>query len=289
MLDLNNPQPGIYFDVSDIDYHKSNAISKSTLDLVDKSAALAKWQQSAPVDDENSDSLDFGKAFHCALLEPERYAKEYITEPKLDRRTKEGKAKAAEFAESAKGKVIVTHDEARKIKLMVGSVMAHPDAAAILGLDGGVTEASIFWKDPETGLMCRIRPDWMNEQHNIILDVKTCGDIEGSFKSFIGSVSEYGYHKQDSYYTDGYEAHFGKKPLFVFLVVSTSIECGRYPVRVFMLDEQDKHDGRSEYRLSLNKYAHHLKSGNWHEIETIERPAWARKKTEQKLSLAEVA
>ncbi|MER2492348.1 PD-(D/E)XK nuclease-like domain-containing protein [Catenovulum sediminis] len=286
-LDLNNPQPGIYYGVSDIDYHKSKAVSKSTLDLVDKSAALAKWQQGAPVDDENSDSLDFGKAFHCALLEPERYAQEYITEPKLDRRTKEGKSKAAEFAEKAKGKIIVSHDDSRKINLMLGSVKAHPDAAAILNLEGGVCEASIFWRDPETGLMCRIRPDWMNKPHKIILDVKTCGDIEGSFKSFVGSISDYGYHKQDAYYTDGFEAHYGCKPLFVFLVVSTSLECGRYPVRVFMLDEEDREDGRAEYRLSLNKYAECLKSENWHEIETIQRTNRDRQKTAQKL--AEVA
>lgn len=285
-FNISNPQPGIYFGVSDDDYHASKAISKSTLDLVDKSAALAIWQKNAPVDEENADALDFGKAFHCALLEPERYEQEYVTEPKLDRRTKEGKAKAAEFAEQAKGKVIVTHDEARKIKLMVGSVMAHPDASAILGL-GGVAEASIFWKDAETGEMCKIRPDWHNSDNHIILDVKTCGDIEGSFKSFAGSIDEYNYHKQDAYYTHGYEQHYGVKPMFVFLVVSTSLECGRYPVRVFMLDEIDKQDGAAEFRISLNKYAERLQQNDWHEIETISRPPYARKRSE--LKLAEVA
>ena len=70
--------------------------------------------------------------------------------------------------------------------------------------------------------------------------MKTTADIQ-RFKT---AYYDYRYHVQDAFYSDGYEAQFGVQPTFVFLVASTTIECGRYPVEIFMMGEEAK-TGRS--------------------------------------------
>ncbi len=65
-------KPGIYFDISNEDYHAGDGVSKSQLDMVAKNPALLKWVQAAPEDEEKKSALDMGTALHCLLLEPRR-------------------------------------------------------------------------------------------------------------------------------------------------------------------------------------------------------------------------
>ncbi|EFF0697944.1 TPA: exodeoxyribonuclease VIII, partial [Escherichia coli] len=85
-------KPGIYFDISNEDYHAGDGVSKSQLDMVAKNPALLKWVQAAPEDEEKKSALDMGTALHCLLLEPGEFDKRFIVSPKFDRRTKQGKA-----------------------------------------------------------------------------------------------------------------------------------------------------------------------------------------------------
>ena len=80
--------PGIYFDISNEDYHAGDGVSKSQLDMVAKNPALLKWVQAAPEDEEKKSALDMGTALHCLLLEPGEFDKRFIVSPKFDRRNK---------------------------------------------------------------------------------------------------------------------------------------------------------------------------------------------------------
>jgi exodeoxyribonuclease VIII len=84
-------KPGIYFDISNEDYHAGDGVSKSQLDMVALSPALLQWQKSAPVDTEKLKALDMGTALHCLLLEPEEFDKRFIVAPQFNRRTNQGK------------------------------------------------------------------------------------------------------------------------------------------------------------------------------------------------------
>ncbi|HCT7328987.1 TPA: PD-(D/E)XK nuclease-like domain-containing protein [Proteus mirabilis] len=266
-------KPGIYYDISNEDYHHGLGISKSQLDLISEMPAEYIWSKEAPVDEEKIKALDFGTAIHCLLLEPDEYSKRYKIGPDVNRRTNAGKQEEKEFLEMCgkEGITPITHDDNRKLMLMRDSAIAHPIARWCLEANG-VAESSIYWNDEDTDILCRCRPDKLIQEHHWIVDVKSSADIQ----RFDRSMYEYRYHVQDSFYSDGYKSLTGESPVFVFLVVSTTIDCGRYPVRVFNLDQQAKDIGRTTYKQNLRTYAECLKTDEWAGIRTLSLPYWAK-------------
>ena len=266
--------PGYYRDLSNEAYHKGPGISKSQLDLIHKSPALFQWSKAAPEDDEKKSALNVGDAVHAILLEPHRFGDEYVIAPEFDRRTKAGKQQYEEFEASITSQTVLTADEGRKVQLIRESVMAHPHARWLVEAEGDA-EASIYWNERSTGLLARCRPDKTIPSLGWIADIKTTADMD----KFARSVYDYRYHVQDPFYCDGYAAHFGEQPAaFVFLVVSTSIECGKYPVRIFTLDLEAKSIGRETYLQDMAVYADCIRTGEWSGLETLSLPYWAKER-----------
>lgn len=273
-LDLAVIAPGIYHDLSNEQYHSGPGVSKSQLDDVAESPATYIWRKNAPVDTEKLQALDMGTALHCLLLEPDEFDSRFIKAPDFNRRTKDGKAEEAEFLKNCAdtGKTVIDHEDHRKLMLMRESVMAHPDARWLLE-QAGHSESSIYWIDEETGELCRCRPDRQLDNYPIILDVKKVDDMS----RFERHVEEFRYHVQNAMYSDGFAHHFGDRPDFLFLAVSSSIECGRYPVRVRPLEPDWITAGQDLYRRDLNTFHQCRINNDWHDLKPAIRPAWARR------------
>lgn len=312
--ELGPDRPGHYLHLSNAAYHAGPGVSKSQLDHLHNAPALLEWSRKAPRDEEAKAAVDLGDAFHAMALEPDRFDDEFVgdfkppagaisstdelkmamdergipylskdTKPALVRKLLDMDPDAPvtdrlreEWAEGVNGRAVLTAEEFRKVQLMRDSAMAHPFARLLLEAEGDV-EASTYWIDPATGVLCRCRKDKLVRLPNgrrIILDVKTTGDIE----KFSASIEDYRYHVQDAFYSEGYDRHFGAPADgFVFLVVSTKRDAGRYPVRCFSLDAEDKLAGRNDFRKDLDTYAECLETGHWPGVETISRPMWARR------------
>lgn len=316
MLTKSPTKPGHYLDLPNDLYHAGPGVSKSKLDLVAMAPALLEWSRNAPRDEDAKAAVDLGDALHAITLEPDRFDREYVadfrappgtissideikmamdrasppieylskdTRPALVRKLLEGYPDAPladrlrdEWARETIGKTILSHEEHRKLRLMHASAMAHPDARALLQAPG-VVESSIYWKDPETGLLCRCRPDKLLAigGRRIAVDVKSTADMD----RFAASIEDYRYHVQDAHYRNGFEAHFGQPPDgFVFLAVSTQRDAGRYPVRCFQLEPEDRAQGQHDLAHDLAVYAECQRTGIWSGIETIRRPEWARRR-----------
>lgn len=272
MTDLSIP--GIHYGLSNAEYHRSPGISNSGLGLINESPANFIWNRDAPVDEEKTKALDMGTALHCILLEPDEFKDRFIIAPEFNRRTTAGKAEEQAFLSESSdlGKTIMTTEEGRKLNLMRESALAHPDARWLLEADGHA-EASIYWNDSETGELCRIRPDRILTHRPIVIDVKKVDGMD----RFRNQVFEFGYHRQDAMYCDGYKQHFGEDPLFLFLIVSSTVNCGRYPVRVRPLDDEAKDLGRALYRKNLNEYHRCRTESDWHDFHPIDVPYWAKR------------
>ncbi|HAW0816699.1 TPA: exodeoxyribonuclease VIII [Escherichia coli] len=266
-------EPGIYYGISNENYHAGPGVSKSQLDDIADTPALYLWRKNAPVDTTKTKTLDLGTAFHCRVLEPEEFSNRFIVAPEFNRRTNAGKEEEKAFLMecASTGKTVITAEEGRKIELMYQSVMALPLGQWLVE-SAGHAESSIYWEDPETGILCRCRPDKIIPEFHWIMDVKTTADIQ-RFKT---AYYDYRYHVQDAFYSDGYEAQFGVQPTFVFLVASTTFECGRYPVEIFMMGEEAKLAGQLEYHRNLRTLADCLNTDEWPAIKTLSLPRWAK-------------
>ncbi len=308
-------EPGYYLDIPSHVYHSGPGVSKSQLDLLNKSPALLQWSKDAPRDDEARPAVEIGDAFHAIALEPHRFDAEYIGDfvPPEDAITTVDQLKAAldlegvgyttkdtrpslaakllafnpeapvldelraRWQQQVGDRYVLTSAEDKKVRLMLGSARAHPTARFFLDAPGDV-EPSIYWTDRQTGVLCRCRPDKIARLPNgkvFLVDVKTTGDMD----RFSNSVEDYRYHVQAAGYTEGYTEHFGTPPDgFIFLVVSTQRDAGRYPVRCFTMLSDDFIAGQAAFRANLDTYAACTAKGVWPGVETISRPEWARRR-----------
>lgn len=261
-----NPQPGIYADVPNEVYHGSPGYSKTTLHLIHKSPALSVWNRRAPR--EPSDAAEVGTAVHTILLEPESFDDRYLVLPEgLSLQSKAGKAEFAQLEKQAKSEKrdILKFADHEKAEVMAKSLLAHPDAKALLTMPG-YSELTYVWIDRDTGLLCKCRADRKPTMPGIVVDVKTIDKIERIEHTFL----PLGYHMQDAFYSDGIEACTGEEHnAFIFLFVGKTREMGRYPVRVLTSTGAMRSVGFDMYKEALAEAARREQRKDWGHVETL--------------------
>lgn len=256
----------IIYDLPAAEYHARPEISKSGLDKIAQFPALFKAHQNRPP--ESDDALIIGQATHTLTLEPEKFTSEFCVMPAgLDRRTKEGKALAAEL--EASGKTILTNSQYELCSGIALSVRAN--TVALDYLTNGAVEVS-FTAEIE-GVHVRGRCDYLHPNKGII-DLKTTKSA--SARSFAKSIAEYRYHVQAALYTDLAEANGLFIPDFTFIAVEKTYP---YAVAIYQVDREGMERGREIYRRDLALYKHCLEMDDWpgypEEVQVLSLPAWA--------------
>lgn len=273
---------GFYYGIDNDEYRASSPISKSDLDYFQTNPAQYIWSRNAPVDPEKLDALDNGSALHCMMLEPDEFKKRFIVMPEFNGRTNQGKADKAAWLEDVKdcGQIILEPEYARKLPIMRESLLSHPLVRDVFESDYK-TEVSGFFKDPETGLMVKFRPDLMVSNAAVLCDLKKLAQFDRMDYVF----DDHGYHVQNALYSDGYHAITGEYPLFIFIAVSDTVNCGRYEVDAIELKQGDEDPrnritvakGREIYKASLRKYAALLEQNSseaWKTTRTLTTRQW---------------
>ncbi|MFV0511902.1 MAG: PD-(D/E)XK nuclease-like domain-containing protein [Shewanella algae] len=193
--------------------------------------------------------FDFGKAAHCALLEPWRLNEFFIRQPdeiKVRNGNKWAECKAA--AEAA-GQTVLTANQWDDVQIILNA--EKPKALREL-ITGGICERSIFKRDQETGLVIKVRPDYTIGR--LITDLKTCADGEPS--TFSRNAKKLGYHIQDAMYSDVAGAE-----MFVFLAIESS---SPFVVTApIVMDADAKRLGYLQYRKGLRGIKQCIDTGVW--------------------------
>lgn len=247
-------------------------VSKSALDLVARAPALYKaWLDGAP--EVASDALDFGSAFHTALLEPHVFAALHTVEPNFgDCRFKENKAKRDEWRAANAGKKHLSKDDDTRIRGMVRAIREHRLASRILA--EGEPELTVKWKDETTGLTCKARADYYVKKHRMIADVKSTSSA--SYGAFRRSAAEYRYHVQDALYRSGFRAAGEPVDTFVFVAVEKDPP---HLIATYVLDDDDLARGAARARADMATLHECLMKDEWPgypvEIQTLKLPSWA--------------
>lgn len=308
---MQDMKPGVYAGISNADYHGGPGISKSGLDLIRRSPLHYLCATMAANDDPTPDQM-LGTAFHSLLLEPEAFARDYTLplqvpegalatvddlKARLQELGVEFKASAkkgslvslvrqndpkavilddlkAAWREENAGRQVLTQEVWDQLHAMRDAVLEHPVAGALMKGGSGLAEQSVYWHDPETGELCRCRPDWWRTDLDVLVDVKTTNDA--SPEGFSKSLVNFRYHVQAPFYLDGVERATGQRPrAFLFLAVEKKPP---YAVAVYQLDPESMSLGAREYREDLQTYANCKRTGVWpgygDRIQLLGVPQW---------------
>ena len=257
-----------------MEYHNNTAyIGKSGLDLIARSPAhyWARYLDPNRVRKPDTPAQAFGSLVHAAILEPHKVEKLYVVAPDLNKNSNAYKDWKATHA----GLLIVDADDMQTALQMRDAVMSNARARQLLEL-GGITEEPIYARDPETGVLVKIKPDRYIPSHRIILDLKTTTDARPH--AFAKSVAEYRYHVQDAFYTDVAAWAGDAVDWFFFIALEKEPP---YGVAVYQLDSDATDKGRALYRENLNTYAACLRNNDWHAYKqgdedlVLSLPKWA--------------
>lgn len=247
------------------EYHaRFQEVSKTGLDDLARSPEIYRrlHEPGAPKRAQTASQLH-GHLSHCAILEPEAFAMRYSVHPCMNRNTKAWHAiekKAAPGVQPIQQDQYDTAMAQRDSALALTDVYGTKSMVDILA--HGWAEPSAYWVDPDTGVHCRCRPDFvhpLNKKQAIALDVKTYGDA--SPREFGRQIHRMRYHVQDAFYSEGFTRASGLEIVaFIFVVVEDKFP---YAAASYRLGDDSRWEGHDQVRQLLDVYAECQKTGVW--------------------------
>lgn len=143
------------------------------------------------------------------------------------------------------------------IEAMAKAVYSNPTAVQLLQ---GEHEQSYFWNDPETGILCKCRPDCVTNFNGtpLIVDYKTtdsCAD--GHFER---SCRKYGYRLQAGMYIEGLFENTLTDYGFAFIAQEKKEP---FAVRIYMCSPDFIQKGFDDFRKLLGLYKYCYDNNNW--------------------------
>lgn len=267
------PNPGMHEGVpSDVYFGYTDAMNCSTL----LHGRTSMRHLKAAIDGElklSSDALDFGKAVHCYLLEPDVFASEYEVAGPCEAVIKGGANKGQMCGASGRGKrdgkwycgkkghssdadefptSLVSRADHNAIKSMGESLKRHK-AVRLLRQNGGCEVSCVGELE---GVLAKCRLDkWVPPcrayPNGCIVDVKTISRGGGTKRAFGKSVDSYSYDVRAAWYVDVVEVLTGKRPEFVWVCIEKETP---FAVGVYEASPESIQWGRREYTSLLWEY-----------------------------------
>ena len=183
-------------DIDDPGYFRLKSIDQSQLKQFLKNPA--DWAYHRLNDDHKpTDAMKFGTAFHAYLLG----TSDVVSLPEGESfRSKDNQKWRADQLEA--GNIIVSYNDMQLLKRMKEGIEQtslmpeYPDYMEII--EQGTKEQCIEWKDRQTGLMLKAKPDLSPAGTDYLVDLKTAQKADA--ESFAKEVINYGYHIQTVFY-----------------------------------------------------------------------------------------
>ena len=215
-----------------------------------------------------------GTAVHSFFLERDSFNADYVTKPAdIKLNTKVGK----EWAQEHQGKIIIDSEFSNNLLEMEKSFMDSP--AKLIYDNKGQTELSYFWDDLVL-VRGKCRPDWISDDGNIVVDVKTT--IDASPKGFQKSISNWGYHLQLGWYLRGLRKLGLPAKEFIFIAIEKTPP---FCVGVYSADQNMINFAMKEIDQLMPEIQTAMMSNEFPdytpEITSIGLPPWMTDKKEQ--------
>lgn len=202
-----------------------------------------------------------GRAAHHLLLGEDDFSTQFIVRPDKapDGRDWNGNNNTCKdwLAKQANaGRTVLTPKQLRAIRGMARSLAKHPLVEA--GILNGHVEKSIIWKDKETGIWLKSRPDVIPNDCGDVADLKTTRKMGYDFDD---DASKLRYDMQAALAKWGIKAVLGlEMQSFSFVpVLATRPHC----CDVLTLQSDDIMEAERDLRMALRVFANCLETGHW--------------------------
>lgn len=240
--------------------------------LAKKTPAHLKFMLDGKKVFKSTKSIKIGADSHDLLSSPLEFMKNIIEIPQdLSRNSNVFK----EMKAANPNKNLFKPSETKVLTDMNAQLLSEPSVVSLLSSVTGKAEVSCFFQDPETGLKCKIRPDFLPGMF-IVTDYKTTRDA--SEEPFRRDCFKLGYDIQAAFYTWGMEILTGQKHAFWFVAQETEEP---YLPAIYPADTEMIECGMEKVRKYLNTIAECKESGIWQgyitgQFKTISPKSWEK-------------
>lgn len=284
------PEPGVYHDIPDAEYHRWAAVSQSLLkqclDEFDGGCPAICRHYMDSCESEPTDAQAFGTAYHTLALQGEgvfraRYPaiiEHESTGPRggtvrKTRRDPEWKAAIEAHGDGA----VLWDDDVAVMRRMLAALQGHKYAGPIVA-GPGKREVALVWDDPDFGIRCKARCDWLHDRY--AADLKTTEDA--SPLGFGRSAATYGYHVQAAWYRRGLvclhklgKLATGARPFVLF----AQRKSPPYIVAPYVVTASEYHNGEGHIGPAMYELTRSLDTGEWpgygDDVQELRMPTWA--------------
>lgn len=226
--------------------YRGIGLSKSSLDRINKS--VQHYFKARP---KSSSAMKLGSAFHCIVLEPEKFPDQYVLEPEINRRTKAGKEEWEAFETENKEKSVLSQNDWDTVHWMRDSVLSNGLACEMLDSNVGLAEGMIMWNDPITGVLMKGIFDFLNPVQRTIIDLKSTGDASNDKLEKDLWSTDMRYYVQAAIYQDGIQKVTKESDWdFHFIFVEKNPPFG---TRVVRIPEKGIELGRLHYQENIER------------------------------------
>ena len=198
---------------------------------------------------EETDAMRLGRAIHAMVFEPDTFDDEFAVW--------EGGRRAggewSQFKDTHLTQTIIRGEDLQAALDIAEAVNRHPVAGPILA--NGAAEVSITLTDPQTGIACKGRMDWLTD--TVLVDLKSTKSIDA--RAFGVHAAAMLYHCQLAFYAGGLSANGAERDAKIIAVESSP----PYDVAVFSLTDDDLWAGEVRVQQALETVQKCRKTRTW--------------------------
>lgn len=280
-FDVDKPDEIKYDEPFETYLSDRSCVSSSGLKKVMQSPRHYLWYSTETTDDEEEEPAHFrfGRAAHMMVLEPNKFRESFVVQPDFGpMQSKTNRAVRDNWRNSLPADALVLSEkELDDLTNMVESLTCHPQAANFF--KNGKPEVTGRFTHKETGIRCRIRPDYISytpEGGLYIFDIKTTKAENKAL--FASDAAKRKYDQQIAFYRDGMSQILGREPEAVAFVAMEKKP--PYSVWVYWVTDDDLEVGRAWNNEALRNLKKSLSTGQWpgpqSSGEMMEFPTWRR-------------
>lgn len=231
-------------------YHNvmTDYIGSSTLKLYKRSPLHVIGMEK-----EETASMFIGTAYHMFILESDEFSNTYYIFDEMARPEKDktmmsniNKAWKAEIYERYQGKIL-TKETYGQFKAMKKLLFSHQYAKYLL--TQGESELSHYVDF--NGILCKFRPDKINIEKRLIVDLKTTSDA--SKDKYFRHAYDMGYHISGAFYCDLAEYVYTPGELWTFILIVQEV-APPFAFAIYKATFDFMRTGRYEYQACLDQH-----------------------------------